>query len=369
MTHSVVLSGGGAFAAFEVGVMKAMAAGDSPVNWGGPSQPKVFSGTSAGSFNGAVLLSHGSDDLKSAIDNLEKIWRERIAGTLGPMQNGVYRLRFDPFGMLASLTSPSRMLSQLREITEDSLVIGRETILRSYRVLSSTGSLMSRVSNNLDFSVWLATERYGQLVQDVIRPKAIRESRHKLLINVTDWTTGTLRLYDNTHMTDKEAPLVVQASSAIPGVFPPVRIGEHVLVDGGVLMNTPLRPAIDAGAEVISIIELQPDVALKAIDHTTGTLSILDRIIATSSGFAIKSDIETARRVNSEIDDPGELGEMHREKHHHKVSIHRFRPKALLGTAAGMLNMAAANLNQFIQLGYEAARDHNCRESHCVIAS
>ena len=40
----------------------------------------------------------------------------------------------------------------------------------------------------------------------------------------------------------------VLASCAIPGAFPPVRIGEHHLVDGAVASNTPIRVALDLGA-------------------------------------------------------------------------------------------------------------------------
>jgi NTE family protein len=40
----------------------------------------------------------------------------------------------------------------------------------------------------------------------------------------------------------------VLASCAIPGAFPPVRIGEHHLVDGAVASNTPIRVATELGA-------------------------------------------------------------------------------------------------------------------------
>jgi NTE family protein len=40
----------------------------------------------------------------------------------------------------------------------------------------------------------------------------------------------------------------VLASCAIPGAFPPVRIGEHHLVDGAVASNTPIRVALELGA-------------------------------------------------------------------------------------------------------------------------
>lgn len=42
----------------------------------------------------------------------------------------------------------------------------------------------------------------------------------------------------------------VMASTAIPGVFPPYRIGEHLYVDGGVLEYLPVPALLDRGATV-----------------------------------------------------------------------------------------------------------------------
>lgn len=46
----------------------------------------------------------------------------------------------------------------------------------------------------------------------------------------------------------------VLASAAIPGVFPPVQIGERLLVDGGVANNTPISSAIRLGATRIIVL-------------------------------------------------------------------------------------------------------------------
>jgi len=37
---------------------------------------------------------------------------------------------------------------------------------------------------------------------------------------------------------------MVLASASIPLLFPPVRVGHHLLWDGGLLVNTPLAPAV-----------------------------------------------------------------------------------------------------------------------------
>jgi NTE family protein len=46
---------------------------------------------------------------------------------------------------------------------------------------------------------------------------------------------------------------ILTAAASIPGVFPPVRIGERSLVDGGVTNNTPISHAVELGAERIFV--------------------------------------------------------------------------------------------------------------------
>lgn len=47
----------------------------------------------------------------------------------------------------------------------------------------------------------------------------------------------------------------VMASAAIPGVFPPVRIGARTLVDGGVVAQVPLLAARDLGARTLVVLD------------------------------------------------------------------------------------------------------------------
>jgi NTE family protein len=46
----------------------------------------------------------------------------------------------------------------------------------------------------------------------------------------------------------------VLAAASIPGVLPPVHWGEHLLVDGGVVNNTPISHAVELGAERIYVL-------------------------------------------------------------------------------------------------------------------
>jgi NTE family protein len=49
----------------------------------------------------------------------------------------------------------------------------------------------------------------------------------------------------------------IAASASIPGIFPPVAIGEQRLIDGGVVNNTPISHAVELGAERIYILTTQ----------------------------------------------------------------------------------------------------------------
>ena len=55
--QAVILSGGGANGAYEVGVLKALLTGQSPATDFQPLDPDIFTGTSVGAFNAALLVS------------------------------------------------------------------------------------------------------------------------------------------------------------------------------------------------------------------------------------------------------------------------------------------------------------------------
>jgi len=52
------------------------------------------------------------------------------------------------------------------------------------------------------------------------------------------------------------------ASSAMPGIFPPVRIGDRWLVDGSVASDTPIGPAVKAGASRVWLLPSVPTVPM-----------------------------------------------------------------------------------------------------------
>lgn len=72
-------------------------------------------------------------------------------------------------------------------------------------------------------------------------------------------------------------PQAMRASMAIPAAFSPVRMGDKVLVDGGLKNNYPADIARQMGADIIIGVTVQG--APKEADDIGGTMSILSQII------------------------------------------------------------------------------------------
>src|SRR3989442_6065734 len=96
MTHAITLSGGGAYGAFEVGVLKALMGGHAPVTGGGPLDPTIFTGTSAGAYLSAVLVSIDAASPAERAGHLERVWLEEVTHSPERDGNGVYYVRGDP---------------------------------------------------------------------------------------------------------------------------------------------------------------------------------------------------------------------------------------------------------------------------------
>ncbi len=74
----------------------------------------------------------------------------------------------------------------------------------------------------------------------------------------------------------------VRGSSCIPGVFAPVEMNGHLLVDGGVIENVPLSPHIDAGLKNIVGVDLISNI------HFKKPKNVLD-VLVNSLGIALKN--------------------------------------------------------------------------------
>ena len=102
-------------------------------------------------------------------------------------------------------------------------------------------------------------------------------------------------------MTDGLGPLIILASSAIPGFFPPTQVGAVPYVDGGVVQNTPLVPAINEGADILHVIYMDPDVKNMPVDDLQYTLQMFYRTQVISWARVINREIDHDKTVNNAV--------------------------------------------------------------------
>jgi len=87
------------------------------------------------------------------------------------------------------------------------------------------------------------------LLERYLPYKRIEDAALPIHLVATDMLTGQEVLLSAGPVVD-----AVLASAAIPGVYPPVQIGGHLLIDGGVANNTPISVAIGLGATRIIVL-------------------------------------------------------------------------------------------------------------------
>jgi len=98
--QAVILSGGGANGAYEVGVLKGFCSGQSHATGQASLDPDIFAGTSIGSFNAAFLVSNWDTYRQAAVTNLETIWLDRLGRNEQTGSNGGYRFLAKPLEFL-----------------------------------------------------------------------------------------------------------------------------------------------------------------------------------------------------------------------------------------------------------------------------
>lgn len=200
-----VLSGGGARGALQVGALRAL------LERG--IVPDVIVGTSIGAWNGAWLA---NDPTLHGVESLAEIWRGLRAEQL--------LLGYESF------RAPTQSLAGL-------LV-----------AMSAAPRLM------MGFPSFYSDVGLRRLVKRCVGDRTFADLKATLRIIATDLTHGVRAVFS-------EGPLMepILASSAIPAVFPPVRIGDSVYADGFALDNCSIETALNLGARRIFVLSVGYD--------------------------------------------------------------------------------------------------------------
>ena len=98
-------------------------------------------------------------------------------------------------------------------------------------------------------------ERYVQrILSDPDRTNDFRELAGELYLAATDLDTCERVVFGSEGFDDVPISRAVSASSALPMVYKPVKIGDREYVDGGIVSTTNLDIAVEAGAKLIVVV-------------------------------------------------------------------------------------------------------------------
>jgi len=99
-------------------------------------------------------------------------------------------------------------------------------------------------------------------------------------------------LFEGIEVSYSKGPAIeaLLASSAIPGIFPPVKIDYHYLIDGGVTNNTPISVAIAKGADRVIVFPTGMSCGLKTPPKGVVEMALQTLNLAVSS--RLKFDME-----------------------------------------------------------------------------
>lgn len=109
-------------------------------------------------------------------------------------------------------------------------------------------------------SVWKSSAMNSLPLRDLVRThltdRLLVTSGRELRVGAVNLRTGKYRTFNQNDSCIVQAVL---ASSAFPGAFEPVRIGDDLWIDGGVRSSTPLDAAIEAGADHVDVVICAPE--------------------------------------------------------------------------------------------------------------
>ncbi len=224
-SFAIVLTGGGARAAYQVGVLRALARRLPSARF------DVITGVSAGAINALFLASrHGA--LRDVVEELTKVW-----ATL-------------PLKDVVRIDSASLMRNALAWLTK--LASGGAPVAPRVHGLVDTAPLRELLERLFPVN---AEGEIAGLAENIARcePKAVAITTLNYTTGQTvTWTAGCdIEMWERPLRRSVPTKLTIDhvlASAALPIIFPAVRLGRHWHGDGGIRLSAPLSPALHLGA-------------------------------------------------------------------------------------------------------------------------
>lgn len=280
MNTGLVLTGGGARAAYQVGVLKALA---EVIPRGSGNPFPVVSGTSAGAIN-AVSLAAFADDFHRGVAELERVWSGFSIHQV--VRADTWTMARSSLHWLAALVSggvlahPPRSLLDNRPLRE---LLDREVPLHRIPEVIAKGDLCAVAVTASGYTSARSVTFYAGAPELEDWERMRREGRRERI------TVEHL-----------------MASVSLPLLFPATRIGPEYYGDGSLRQGAPLSPVLHLGAERVLVIALRheapnpPPVGGQPAEYPSmGQIAgyMLDALFTDS----LYTDAERLRRINRTV--------------------------------------------------------------------
>lgn len=293
MSTAFVFSGGGARGALHVGALRALLEAG--------IRPDMVVGTSIGAWNAAWLA---RTPTLEGVEQLAEIWRE-----LQP-QHVLFgrRLRLCSRGRLLK---GLLMLAALRRMTGGSSSLYDDAGLRQL----------------------LALHLANQTFENLALP---------LSVIATDLSHGGRSVFRSGRVVD-----AVLASSAIPGIFPPVCIDDTMYADGGMVDGCSVETAIDLGARRIFVLAIGFDADADGGSAWSDSNERSPKQVRRGSRRTIPAVIQRASQVMGNYQIQRAIERAPRDVEIHLISLST-------GTSDGTLSFG--NVSQWMSSAYSSTR-------------
>lgn len=280
--RALVLSGGSSKGAYQSGALRHLLH-DLKIHY------DILCGVSVGALNCSLLSMFNKGEESEASDLLLKIWNELDSSK-------IYK-RWFPFGRFHALWNKS---------------------------FYDSSPMHNLIVNSLDL-------------------EKIRSTKRKIAVGTVSLSSGKYTIF--TQDSDFFIKAVI-ASASFPGMFTPVKFMGQLWTDGGIKEISPIKQAIDMGANEIDVIITSPEVRVKRFIGNPTTVDILNRVIDLSTDKIMANDIEKVHMYNK-LASAGLT-----DKQFVKINI--LRPDYNL--IEDLLDFSPAKIKEMIQKGYNDAK-------------
>jgi len=298
---ALLLTGGGARAAYQVGVLMAV-----KEVLGNPKKNPfpIISGTSAGAINAAVLAMH-ADNFSAGVDKLYQVW-----STFHPS----YVYRSDPSGVFSNSAYWIGALLFGALVKDDKVSLFDNEPLRGL------------LAKHIDFERIAGHIDAGNLKAVSVTASGYTSGQSCTFFQGSPDVQGWKRS-QRVGIASKLRVDHLMASAAIPFAFPAIKLNREYFGDGSMRQMAPVSPALHLGADrvfVVGTAKLNKEIPQRINGHTYPSLAqIAGHAMSSIFLDTLVVDLELLARLNTTLMlvNPEKLRESGLPLHHVDVCV------------------------------------------------